>query len=409
MSSIDMHSLRSRASSELCELRDENARLHEQLDIYEEQLMRPPYEDDQVPDANIRKDFERLCDSIEAWVDEAIYEDSLVTTESWNKRLRTEGKDEALEKLGLRASARSILIHHQYANVFVVSLVIWRFLERHIFDETYPIGTTKLESRTSNRSSSHAALLDGILHVLADADRERRGSKSRSVEWKAETLTAMTKSDYFRNRQERESAILLKYLQKELDPWTNATAMNRERLTVKIREEVINQLTVKLREDVVEPAISLHSAMACSKNEYKFIRPTAPLPSHSAQDLDFEQWTLKDITTWRPTTHQDVAFLLYLSPGLDKKRVFGESISSLELQKPVVVVYRQDGHTRMTSSMSRPASLISRPPMHRRPSPTSPWRNNGIKGSEVKKARGILGWMLRSREERSRERKGMHQ
>lgn len=185
--------LRSHGSGDLQRLKHENAKLQNHLDECRAQLLEHLREVDQVPDAAIRKDYERLCASIETWIDSVIYSETRPFKQVFSKVYSVEPQERILLRLGLYAAYNSRreygidrvasdrmkwLAVQKYGNCVVLTLAVWRFLDLHVFDENFPVGTIDDESEdesengegdqaeSSGRSHSHAELVDNIYHVM---------------------------------------------------------------------------------------------------------------------------------------------------------------------------------------------------------------------------------------------------
>ncbi len=84
--------------------------------------------------------------------------------------------------------------------------------------------------------------------------------------WKAETLMALTHTQSFRTHRTRDSSELHKNLNSQLRRWTKLSSRAGD----------------ELKDKIIEPAIDLHSAFKCSRQEYELRHP----PSLARNELD---------------------------------------------------------------------------------------------------------------------------
>jgi hypothetical protein len=131
-------------------LKEENTRLKVDLEDCKIRLFELLYEDNQISDGTIRKEFEAICEFIDKWIDEVFKESDFTGRFSFILKKEPEN----LARFGLYPVADSEkesegvlgmtwLGRKDTCSNIVLSLVIWRFLENHIFNEPFPIGTTK--------------------------------------------------------------------------------------------------------------------------------------------------------------------------------------------------------------------------------------------------------------------------
>lgn len=168
--------------TELQKLREENERLQEDLDECKSELMELLREDHKMSDATIQREYEQICKAIETWVDDVLPEETKNFQDFLNKMLRKERKEGNLAFLKLYKPIRDQhgdyevdspsrqridwLRNQKYCNCVIVSLVIWRFLETKIFNEHFPVGTTKDDKKHPERYPGHTSLLSSILEVM---------------------------------------------------------------------------------------------------------------------------------------------------------------------------------------------------------------------------------------------------
>lgn len=127
-------------------------------------------EDDQVPDVTIKQNYENLRTIIETWIDDNLFEDERSSTaeDTWDRIRKHEPREHLLRDLRLgRRYNTTWLSQQRYRNVAVVTFLVWRFLQREIFDLPFPMGTDGNGER-SRRDTTQAGLLHGIYEVLND-------------------------------------------------------------------------------------------------------------------------------------------------------------------------------------------------------------------------------------------------
>lgn len=168
------------------------------------------------------------------------------------------------------------------------------------------------------------------------------GPLSRANRWRSETLTAMTKSPEFKERKDEKVSELLESFVEDLKTWISTNMLGK------------GQIKDQLQKDVLEPAVKLHTAMTCSRENYRLIHPRLV---QRELERDHTQWTLKSIDTWRPANPSENQILFGpLFPGLYRVRHREHAESEFELVKPVVMVYKSNNVRTVSTSSTWPRS-----------------------------------------------------
>ncbi|KAF4632242.1 hypothetical protein G7Y89_g5878 [Cudoniella acicularis] len=345
-----------RGSLDPWELKKENDKLREALDECKSQLIELLREDEQVSDATIHSEYERICKEIEGWVDDVLPEETKNFKDVFGKMMKEEREKGNLAGLKLYTPLPGQrfyemdqwswdridwLRNQSYANCAIISLVIWTFLESKIFDEDYPIGTLKRLPKNDTKHpesyQGHTSLLSGIIKVMINKKEQDQDAWQRVNKWRSETLTAMVATRHFKLRQVRYSQKLFDKLMARLKDWISPG-------TLSSHENV-------LREEIFDRAIKLHELIRCSKREYELDTSLTVL-QQSTLMKNPKQWTLKDIKTWRPM-NADANTIPYqlLFPGLYRMGD-SEEPHELELVKPVVIVYGDEVQHSATQTFS---------------------------------------------------------
>lgn len=339
-------------------LGEENARLKADLEECKIRLFELLYEDNQVSDGSIRKEYDDICESIEKWIDEVFKECDF--TRRFNVVLKRE--PHKLAKLGIDpeiqdseleddgAPGMAWLSRQETCNHIVLSLAIWDILENYIFCKQFPVGTTKDQTvlfedilNVKNKGQDEGACLTR-LPFEPHIDSEPAGTLIRARKWRSETVTAMTKTLGFKDSLEQMSKSIFRELVKDMRYWVEIAFHDHED---------------ELREDIFIPAIQLHCSMTCSTRDYvlkpaNVIRNQAPTKASS--------WTLRDILTWRKVGYNandgSQRALYGMTPGLYRCGVNKEA--DLELVKPVVVVYKGQQRIEPSSSLKAPSPSPTR-------------------------------------------------
>jgi hypothetical protein len=165
--------------SELQVLREEYGKLEQSLNESTSKLFERFREDDQVTDIKLQKDFEGLCLAVDAWIEDVIGLEPKHSRKYWNKVMhRDSGYLTTLglpEKLFVDSVVRPMdttgwLSRCANRERLVVTLLVWRFLERHIFAERWPIGINQHNKRGGIRARSpdhkRTALMDEVFEVM---------------------------------------------------------------------------------------------------------------------------------------------------------------------------------------------------------------------------------------------------
>lgn len=164
-------------------------------------------------------------------------------------------------------------------------------------------------------------------------DRKPLDTPQRVNKWRSETLTAMVATSAFKLRQEEHSKRLFDDLMSELRDWVSSGPLSNH------KED--------LQRYIFNPAIKLHQSMKCSKRDYELdARP--PTLQQSILLENPKQWTLKNISTWRPiSADTDTVPFHCLFPGFYRMGSGEEEPHDLELVKPVIIVYKSEEQQNM--------------------------------------------------------------
>lgn len=156
-------------------------------------------------------------------------------------------------------------------------------------------------------------------------------SISRANKWRSGTVNILKTTNKFRQIRETQLTELLKQLSEDLTP-----------LLISIAPDMRHTRLEALEVDIVKSAFQLKETMASSTAEYKMVEPKVSPHRGVPGGYERRQWTCRDVATWRDTDMADSlgGVFFCLSPSLCKKGV-GRT-DTLELIKPVVVVYDQE-------------------------------------------------------------------
>jgi hypothetical protein len=120
------------ASEEIRRLIEQNERLKDDLLI----LLQPQ---NQVSDADIRRDYIDLCDSIDFWVDNVITDTTPNIPDDHRRQVELR-REFLFEELNIDPAT---LRGRESPEHFILSLAIQKELHTRIFDKRYPIGVTE--------------------------------------------------------------------------------------------------------------------------------------------------------------------------------------------------------------------------------------------------------------------------
>jgi hypothetical protein len=172
-------------SSELQALREECGKLEQSLNESTSKLFERFREDDQVTDTKLQKDFEGLCLAVDTWIEGIIDLESKDFRKHWKEVMHRDSG--YLTTLGLPKQlfvdsvvppmdTAEWLSRRANCERLVVSLLVWRFLEKYIFAERWPIGISHHEKRggTRTRTPGHkrTALMDEVFEVMTGESKE---------------------------------------------------------------------------------------------------------------------------------------------------------------------------------------------------------------------------------------------
>jgi len=165
--------------SELQILREEYGKLEQSFNESTSKLFERFREDDQVTDTKLQKDFEGLCLAVDEWIEDVIGLEPKHPRKHWKKAMhRDSGYLTTLglsEKLFVDSVVRPMdttewLSRCVNRERLVVTLLVWRFLERYIFAERWPIGINQHKKRGGIRAQSpdhkRTALMDEVFEIM---------------------------------------------------------------------------------------------------------------------------------------------------------------------------------------------------------------------------------------------------
>lgn len=172
-------------------LKTENIRLQEDLDECKAQLFELHHSNNEVADATIQRRCKRLRDSVDTWVANVLYEDRSDFAQTLRHGIKVELQEGKLESLGLcnrrvlRADLNadspgwrrlSWLASQPCCNCAIISLVVWKFLEK-MFREELPIGTSSSDSRYGRTGPDEVDFLNDMFNAI---QRENDGERGMS-------------------------------------------------------------------------------------------------------------------------------------------------------------------------------------------------------------------------------------
>lgn len=172
--------------SEIDCLRKDNARLKEQVNDCMSRLLELSGNATQVTDVDIQQNFEGLHNVIDSAVERFLIGDGFFRC--WDT-IRQGRIDEICKIINVPgdlliampsttpmnkdgfADEIAWLGGHEFCDHLVTSLVVWRFLERHIFSEkVLPVGSTVL--RGKNARDQNGDLMEDIFQLLVNDSRK---------------------------------------------------------------------------------------------------------------------------------------------------------------------------------------------------------------------------------------------
>lgn len=142
------------ASAEVKSLQQENRKLKSQLNECKSKLL-SANDDEGVSDVTIQKNFERIGDAIENWINaleryetKGYFRDRIQGM--WSDRRKWKyldrlvfyqaGENFSGDKMNSETRWMQWLKNQDTSNCVVLSVLIWRFLESNIFNKAFPIG-----------------------------------------------------------------------------------------------------------------------------------------------------------------------------------------------------------------------------------------------------------------------------
>ncbi|KAH8895422.1 hypothetical protein GQ53DRAFT_855903 [Thozetella sp. PMI_491] len=200
----------------------------------------------------------------------------------------------------------------------VLSLVVWRELEVHIFASlAFPLGV---------ESTAQKVFRD----IMTTMENSRDGEVAAN-KWRSETMTALTRGPNFQADIEREVQNVLENLSDALKEWPLMSEAN----------EIIEDLP-QLRTTVVQFAIGLQMDMACSSSQYEMKIP-AYTRGEAPKDVEFSRWNLKDITQGTTLSPEDKVLGIFhcTQPGF--YRLATGDGDPVQVVKPIMLAYDDPG------------------------------------------------------------------
>jgi len=185
------------SEDQLRKLELENAQLRKDLDQCHTRILELTREDDQTTDMSIRKDYEALCSFVDFWVDWLL--DSQGSFIGRNKLEDRTLSEKFLSPLGIPddlfqgkrqgppvsesmlTDAVAWLFKQRNCDCFLVTLVIWRFLEQRVLSRTLPIGMDRQPHGDHIRQAGNAEFLDSVCRILEDEDQAKGTKKTLST------------------------------------------------------------------------------------------------------------------------------------------------------------------------------------------------------------------------------------
>jgi hypothetical protein len=165
--------------SEIQLLQEKYDKLEQSFNESSSKLFESLREDDQVTDTKLQKDFESLCLAVDTWIEGIIGLEPKYFRKQWKEAMHKEsGYLTTLglpEKLFVDSVIRPMdtaewLSRRANCERLVVTLLVWRFIERYIFAERWPIGISQRKKKVGGRarSSNHerTALMDEVFEVM---------------------------------------------------------------------------------------------------------------------------------------------------------------------------------------------------------------------------------------------------
>lgn len=175
--------------SEIQLLQEKYDKLEQSFNESSSKLFESLREDDQVTDTKLQKDFESLCLAVDTWIEGIIGLEPKYFRKQWKEAMHKEsGYLTTLglpEKLFVDSVIRPMdtaewLRRRANCERLVVTLLVWRFLERYIFAERWPIGISQREKKVGSRarSSNHerTALMDEVFEVMTGEAKGNEGT-----------------------------------------------------------------------------------------------------------------------------------------------------------------------------------------------------------------------------------------
>jgi hypothetical protein len=321
---------RTGGDEEIQRLIEENRILQLTLEDCKLRLFDALQEDHDVSEASVKNDFTRIWEAIETWVDYVSDEDKVDLRKRYQENLRNRNRN-MLKDIGLPSKSLrdlSSLLQWETGRLIISGLIISNFLVTRIFQEPYPLGTTRnqekvlreIEDLIRAQDQKQGSLSPGLVtfkQPRSDSDPHHicHSDRARVNKWKSQAVSALITSSRFSEHCKTKEKVLFDSLVTTLCSWDplNASSITR------------------LRQEVFEPAVTLHRTMHCSTRHYTVSHIDVRSGLRSS-------CTFKDIATWRTLPEDSMpSVFASLYPGL--RRVGDYGVEDLGLVKPVLLVH----------------------------------------------------------------------
>lgn len=359
-------------------LQAEKAALQQSLNEATVKLFNRSLDDDQVTDAIVQQEFEHLRSSTASWIEDAF---DCSNPQAFRKRWKrlSHRYEKPLRHLGLpdnlfrpkhKTSSGSIVTPNDRMSwlggcnncqCLIATLVIWQALEQQIFAEQWPIGASTDKNGDRIQDQDNQSLMHEVFEIMTEAKDEISekisirfwhqlstntvavDSSSDSSLWRSETVKAMARVSNFKEKQDRATERLLHKLIEDLRELAGSSPFDGQ----------------KLRAACLDPAISLHNSIVCSRQTY---RVSWPGFEQQPPDLGLRKWEMKDIATWIPPSKasRDLVPVLALVPCLHTQRIIDGRPIILTLVKPTAVVCKSEEVNKANEALRQSTSSSGR-------------------------------------------------
>ena len=138
------------------ELREEIDILRNNLENCRTHLFALLHEVERVPESTIQEHYEELSDAIENWTEEVFHEQAEDFRYTLRRNLQKQTTAQQLQTVGLLLPSpyHQQLVEASTCNIIVTSCLIWDYLRREVFNDTYPIGMPEEYLRTISKAEN---------------------------------------------------------------------------------------------------------------------------------------------------------------------------------------------------------------------------------------------------------------